>query len=190
MNAYFRARSTVTSTEAAKRWEHRYVAGASASVALLGIWCFIAFSRTSDPFAHLVSFSMTIAYAAGIFGRNFANARFVVVQILCTSVPMTAALLFYGNPFHWIFAGLLVPSFLGMKFIADRLRRTLLDAVITSRDMSLLAKRFDTALNNMPHGLCMFDSKHRIVVSNQKLKQQMGLSPDFELKGSTRAQLG
>src|SRR5208282_3739765 len=42
-----------------------------------------------------------------------------------------------------------------------------------------------TALNNMPHGLCMFDSKHRIVVSNQKLKQQTGLSPDFELKGST-----
>ena len=37
----------------------------------------------------------------------------------------------------------------------------------------------------MPHGLCMFDSKHRIVVSNQKLKQQTGLSADFELKGST-----
>ena len=64
---------------------------------------------TSDPFAHLVSFSMTIGYAAGIFGRNFANARFVVVQIFCAWLPMTAALLFYGNPFHWIFAALLVP---------------------------------------------------------------------------------
>ena len=37
-----------------------------------------------DPFAHLVSFTMTIAYACGIFGRNFANARFVIVQIVCT----------------------------------------------------------------------------------------------------------
>jgi diguanylate cyclase (GGDEF)-like protein len=72
-----------------------------------------------------------------------------------------------------------------MKFIAERLRRTLLDAVITSRDMSLLATRFDTALNNMPHGLCMFDSKRGVVVSNQKLKQQIGLSPEFELKGLT-----
>jgi diguanylate cyclase (GGDEF)-like protein len=185
MHAYFRARATVTSTEDGRRWEHRYVAGASALFVLLGIWCFIAFTRTSDPYANLVSFSTTIAYATGIFGRNFGNGRFVVVQILCASLPMIAALVFYGNPFHWIFAGLLVPSFLGMKFIADRLRRTLLDAVITSRDMSLLAKRFDTALNNMPHGLLMFDSKRRIVVSNQKLSQQMGLAPDFELKGSS-----
>ncbi len=98
---------------------------------------------------------------------------------------MTAALVLYGNLFHWIFAALLAPSFIAMKFIAERLRRTLLDAVISSRDMSLLAKRFDAALNNMPHGLCMFDSEHYIVVSNQKLNQQMGLSPDFELKGST-----
>jgi diguanylate cyclase (GGDEF)-like protein len=183
MRAYMRARESVTTAQAGKRWEYRYGAGASAILALLSIWCFVAFSRTSDPFATLVSFSMTIAYAAGIFGRNFANSRFVIVQILCTWAPMTAALVFYGNPFHWIFAALLIPSFLGIKLIAERLRRTLLDAVVTSRDMSLLAKRFDTAINNMPHGLCMFDSKRLIVVSNQKLNQQMGLAPDVELKG-------
>ena len=128
---------------------------------------------------------MSLAYAAGIFGRNFANPLFVFLQILCAQVPMTAALLLYGNLYHWIFAGLLVPSFLGIKFIAERLRRTLLDAVTTSRDMSLLAKRFDTALNNMPHGLCMFDAKRHIVVSNQKLNEQMGLAADFELKGAS-----
>ena len=52
---------------------------------------------TSDPFAVLVSFSMTIAYVTGIFGRNFGSSRFVVVQILCAWAPMTAALLLYGN---------------------------------------------------------------------------------------------
>src|ERR1700758_2170734 len=80
---------------------------------------------------------------------------------------------------------LLSPLFLGIKSIAERLRGTLLDALFASRDMALLAKRFDTALNNMPHGLCMFDSRYRIVVANQKLNQQMGLPPDFELKGSS-----
>jgi len=183
MRAYMRKRDSVTTAEAGKRWEYRYGAGASAILALLSTWCFVAFSRTTDPFATLVSFSMTIAYAAGIFGRNFANSRFVIVQILCTWAPMTAALVFYGSPYHWIFAALLIPSFLGIKLIAERLRRTLLDAVVTSRDMSLLAKRFDTAINNMPHGLCMFDSKRLIVVSNQKLNQQLGLAPDLELKG-------
>src|ERR1700683_127377 len=183
MRAYMRKRDTVTTAEAGKRWEYRYGAGASAILALLSVWCFVAFSRTTEPFATLVSFSMTIAYAAGIFGRNFANSRFVIIQIVCTWAPMTAALVFYGTVYHWIFAALLIPSFLGIKLIAERLRRTLLDAVVTSRDMSLLAKRFDTAINNMPHGLFMFDSKRLIVVSNQKLNQQMGLPPDLDLKG-------
>ncbi|MDE2375285.1 MAG: EAL domain-containing protein, partial [Hyphomicrobiales bacterium] len=72
---------------------------------------------------------------------------------------------------------------------AERLRRTLLDAVIASRDMSLLATRFDTALNNMPHGLCMFDAERCVVVANQKLNNLLGLSEDVELKGSTAREL-
>jgi hypothetical protein len=100
IHAYFRARATVVTMEDGRRWENRYVGGASALHGLLGVWCFIAFS-TSDPFAQLVSFSMTGAYVAGIFGRNFANARFVMVQILCTWTPMTAALLIYGS---WLMA--------------------------------------------------------------------------------------
>ena len=182
MYAYFRVRSTVTSLEIARRWERRYLAGATASHALLGIWCYLAFSRTSDPFVYFFSFSMTIIYAAGIFGRNFANPRFVFVQIFCVWAPMTAALLLYGNPYHWIFAGFLTVSFVGVKSIADRLRRTLFDATATSRDMALLALRFDAALNNMPHGLCMFNSNGSIVVSNQRLSQLVGL-PGCELKG-------
>ncbi len=189
MRAYLRARASVTTSEIARRWEYRYGAGASVILALMGLWCYIAFSRTSDSFAHLVSFTMTIAYAAGIFGRNFANPRFVILQILCTWTPIAAALVLYGNLYHWLFATLLIPTFYGIKLIADRLRRTLLDAVVTSRDMSLLAKRFDTALNNMPHGLCMFDSKRRIVVANQRLNQQTGLAPDLELKGLTVSDL-
>ena len=37
IRTYARLRTTITSNEIARRWEHRYVAGASASVALLGI---------------------------------------------------------------------------------------------------------------------------------------------------------
>jgi PAS domain-containing protein len=175
MRAYARARTTVTSNAVARKWERRYVAGAAASVGLLGIWCYIAFSRTSDAFAHLISFSMTIAYVVGIFGRNFGNSRSVIIQILCAWVPITAALLLHGDIYHWIFAGLLVPFFLAVKFIAERLRLTLLDAVVATRDMTLLAKRFDTALNNMPHGLCMFDAGRRIVVANKRLNEHLGL---------------
>jgi len=185
IRTYNRLWTTIKTPEAAQQWELRYVAGASASVGLLGIWCYVAFSRRSDPFAEVVSFSMTIAYLTGIFARNFANIRFVIVQAFCALGPMIAALLLWGNTFDWIFAALLAPLFVAIKSIAERLRSTLLDAVFASRDMALLAKRFDTALNNMPHGLCMFDSKCRIVVANQQLNRQMGLPQDFELKGSS-----
>jgi len=183
MRAYARIRTTVNSNAIARRWEKRYVAGAASSVGLLGIWCYIAFSRTSDPFAHLISFSMTIAYVVGIFGRNFGNSRSVIIQIMCAWVPITAALLLHGDIYHWIFAGLLGPFFLAVKFIAERLRLTLLDAVVASRDMALLAKRFDTALNNMPHGLCMFDAERHIVVANRRLSEHLGLPAESELKG-------
>ena len=69
MRAYLRARPAIKTVEAARHWEHIYVAGAATSIALLGLWCFLAFARTSDPFTQLVSFSMTIAYTTGIFGR-------------------------------------------------------------------------------------------------------------------------
>jgi len=60
--------------------------------------------------------------------------------------------LIYGNVFHWIFAGLLVPPSWrsnSSPIAAQHAAR----CVVSSRDMSLLAKRFDTAINNMPHGL-------------------------------------
>ena len=182
MRAYARARLAIKTSVDARRWEHRYVTGAAITMLLLGSWCCLAVAQAADPFAQLVSFSITIAYAVGISGRNFGSSRLVTALIWCTGVPMIAVLLLHGDVNHWIFAGLLVPFFLAVKFISDRLRRTLLDAVIATRDVTLLANRFDTALNNMPHGLCMFDAERRIVVANQQINNHLGLHSDLQLK--------
>jgi hypothetical protein len=40
MRAYQRARPAIKTVEAARRWEHIYVAGAATSIALLGLWCY------------------------------------------------------------------------------------------------------------------------------------------------------
>ena len=133
----------------------------------MGIWCLLAFAKTSDPFVQIFSFSLTLAYMIGISGRNFASNLLVTAQIVCAGIPMTIALFSVGGAYYTIFAFVLVPFFATLKFISDRLRRVLLDAVIASRDVSLLAGRFDTALNNMPHGLCMFDAERRVAVCQQ-----------------------
>ena len=185
MRAYFRARETLTRIEDVRHWENRYVIGASIYLALLGGWVFSCFFLTQDAFIHLFSFTVMFAYMIGTFGRNFASRPLVIAQSLCAVIPMSAALFVTGGVYYTIF-GLVVPTFFaGMFSISERLRKTLLDAVIATRDVTLLAKRFDTALTNMPHGLCMLDSERRLVVANGRLADLLNIPRDSLVPGRT-----
>ncbi len=185
IRAYFRMRSNVMNTEVARHWEFKYVVGTCAHVSLLGTWCVVAFAYTSDPFVHLVSITSTIAYLIGIAGRNFGSNRLVIAQILCAAPLITLAFLLSGDVYYYVFAFLLLAFFVSVKFISERLRQTLLDAVIATRDITFLATRFDTALNNMPHGLCMFDKNGHLVVSNRRLADLLGVAPEIARRGVT-----
>ena len=44
-------------------------------------------------------------------------------------------------------------------------------------------RRFDIALNNMAHGLCMFDADMRLIVSNKRYSEMFNLPPDFVRPG-------
>ena len=189
MRAYGRVRLTLKTNDAIRKWEHRYVVGAAVYAALLGSWTFACFLLTDDPFIHLFSFSITLAYMIGTSGRNFASPLLVIAQLIGEGIPLSAALLVEGGFYYTILGLVLLPFFAALKFISDRLRRVLLDAVIANRDMSLLAKRFDTALNNMPHGLCMFDANMRLVVSNNRLTELLGGPPGADRKGETLREL-
>ena len=182
MRAYARARGTVKSSEKARHWEIRYGVGAASSLAVLGFWCLFAFATTNDPYAHLVSLCTTIAYVIGITGRNFGSGRLVIVQILSVAIPLIAGVLIYGDPYYLAFLPQLVLFFVAVALVCERLRRNLLDAVTSEREVSLLAERFNTALSNMPHGLCMFDAERHIMVANGKLNELFGLAPNTELK--------
>src|SRR4029450_13183638 len=179
VQAYVKRRPHLTTIEETRQWELRYVVGAAAHVCLMGIWGLVAFAKTTDPFVQIFSFSLTLAYMIGISGRNFASNLLVTAQIVCAGIPMTLALFSVGGAYYTVFAFVLVPFFATLKLISDRLRRVLLDAVVAGRDVSLLARRFDTALNNMPHGLCMFDAERRVAVCNKRLAALLGTAPDI-----------
>ena len=129
-----------------------------------------------------------MGYMVGTPGRNFASNRLVTVQIIGEGVPLIAALFYVGGFYYVVFAVFLLPFFVALRFISDRLRKTLLDAVISGRDLALLAGRFDTALNNMPSGLCMFDAEHRVAVVNNRLIALFDL-PAMDRKGETARDL-
>jgi diguanylate cyclase (GGDEF)-like protein len=160
-----------------RKWELRYVTGSCVYVALLGTWSLIAFVKSSDPEIQLLSFSMTLANMIGVAGRNFSSNFLVNAQLVGMGVPLLSALLMTGRPYYAIYACILLPFFLSFKGISDRLRQIFLDAVIATRDVGLLAARLDTALNNMSHGLCMFDAERRIVIANARLPEVLRIDP-------------
>lgn len=188
MRGYWRTRPRLTAVAPVRHWEHRYTFGAAVFAALLGSWAFATFYFTEDPYSRLLSFVVTMGYMVGTPGRNFASNRLVTVQLIGEGVPLIAALVYVGGFYYVAFAVFLLPFFVALRFISDRLRRTLLDAVIASRDLALLAGRFDTALNNMPSGLCMFDADHRVAVVNNRLVELFDL-PVMDRKGETARDL-
>jgi diguanylate cyclase (GGDEF)-like protein len=183
--AYYRQRERVTTIEAAGRWETAYAIGVSAHVAIMGVWCVVAFGATDDTFAQFVSVVGTIANLIGIAGRNFGSTRLVLVQILFGAPLVTLALVMPGDIYYGMTGVLLLCFFASLKFISDRLRKTLIDAVITTRDITFLANRFDAALNNMPLGLWMFDAERRLIVSNRRCTEILGVQPGAFRNGAT-----
>jgi diguanylate cyclase (GGDEF)-like protein len=189
MTAYGRINPGLTTADAVRHWEHRYVVGSAIYVALLSGWALATFVVTDDAFIHLFAFSMTIAYMIGVSGRNFASPLLVLALITCAGLPLSAAMFVAGGAYPAIFVLVLIPFFLSVKLISDRLRKTLLDAVIGRRDVSLLAKRFDTALTNMPTGLCMFDSARRLVVANGRMADLLNIPQPSLTAGKTAREL-
>jgi diguanylate cyclase (GGDEF)-like protein len=169
MSRYSQPQSVARSAEALRRWEIAYVAGAALHVGLLGVFCIVAFTAVGDPFARVTSLTVAAFFLIGIPGRNFASNLLVNVLL-----PVAGGLIFIalgiGGGYYW-FLGILVvvPSFVTMRKISFRLRGVYLDALLKARDVSVLADRFDTALNNMPYGLAMLDKEGSVVVTNQRL---------------------
>lgn len=178
MRAFGRDRHSDLDLIATQRWELRYVFGSSAYVLVMGMWCFFAFARTSDPMTQLLCFSMVLVNIIGIAARNFGSKLLVTTQLICAGVPLFFGLAWTANIYYLLAACVLAPFFRSFSTIADHLRLTLTGAVVAARDVRLLADRLDAALNNMSHGLCMVDSKGVLAISNQRLPHLLGVRSD------------
>ena len=83
------------------------------------------------------------------------------------------------DPYYLGMALLTVLYFLGLERITTSLKQIFLRALIAREREAALARQFDTALNNMPHGLCMFGADGRIGVMNYRFSEMMHLPADL-----------
>jgi diguanylate cyclase (GGDEF)-like protein/PAS domain S-box-containing protein len=166
-------------------WEKLYVLGAWAYSGSLGLLCFFAFMLSTDAPLHLVVSVTTAGYAAGITGRNAGRPIIALGQLVFASLPLAMGLLFYGDTFHFVMGIIIFLFTYGMTDITLSIRDIIVQALVSTREKSALAarygeqaQRFDAALNNMSHGLCMFDAKNRLLVWNERFLELSGLAAD------------
>ena len=176
-------RTTVLSFEEAKAFEPRYAIGCISYAAVVGIWAFITIYGSDDAIAHMIVVALTIGYTAGGAARNYGRPWLPQLHILFACAPLALALALHGGVYYIGLAILLGLFFIALKGINLSLHQIFVKALTSSFREAALAGQFDTALNNMPHGLCMFRADGRLAVMNHRFNEMMGLPDDFVERG-------
>ncbi|MDP3321551.1 MAG: PAS-domain containing protein, partial [Bosea sp. (in: a-proteobacteria)] len=182
--AQFRAAAKqIRDPREATHWEIRYTVFSSVYVFVLGLWSFLTFALHASPPVQILAFSMTLANMIGVAGRNYGSRMLVLTQLSCAGVPLLAGLTLGGNAHYAIVACVVAPFMLSFKTIADKLRATLTTAIVSAKHERLLAARLEAALDNMAHGLCMFDRNGILSLVNSRLPAIVGLPIGFAEPG-------
>jgi diguanylate cyclase (GGDEF)-like protein len=181
----YERRTTTLSFDQAKHWEPRYAIGALVYAAVLGVWCFITIYGNDDTIAHMVCVAVTIGYTAGGAARNYGRPWLIQYHVLLACGPMSLALALHGGFYYVGLAVLLGLFFVGLRGINLSLHAIFVKALTSSFREAALAGQFDTALNNMPHGLCMFRADSRLAVMNHRFVEMMQLPDDFVERGAS-----
>jgi PAS domain-containing protein len=178
MRRYQQCKPGLTEAEAS-HWEIRYQIGAMFYALSLGIWCLVAIMGTRDAVAHMICTSVTLGYMAAGAGRTYGRPWIFHLQTLLACGPLSLSLVFYGSPYYFGLGLLNILFFIGIKHITTSLQQIFVRALVGREREAALASQFDTALNNMPHGLCMFDAAGRLAVMNHRFGEIMNLGENI-----------
>src|SRR6478672_10581749 len=167
---------------ATKVWEHTYEYGAWGFSALLGLLCWVTITHTVDSSLQMAVTTTSAGYAAAISGRNAGRPFIAVGQLALCTLPMSLALLAYPDWVHKALGFVVLMFIYGMIDITLSIRDIIIQALTMTRKEAALAtrfeqqaNRFDIALNNMSHGLCMLDEQNRLQVWNDRFLELLHL---------------
>ncbi len=176
---WYKARKFVLTADEAAGWEVRYQIWAMIYAVALGIWCSVVLLSNDDAVAHMICLAVTAGYVAAGAGRTYGRPWIFHVQIALACGPTAIALALHGTPYYIGMACVSAVFFLALKQISTDLQRIFVQALVAREREAALASQFDTALNNMPHGLCMFRADGRLAVMKHRFSEMMNLSDDL-----------
>ncbi|MDO8877414.1 MAG: diguanylate cyclase, partial [Pseudolabrys sp.] len=175
----FKARNDLAAT---RLWERIYEYGAWGFSGLLGLLCWLTITQTTDVSLQLSVTATSIGYSAAISSRNAGRPFIAIGQLALCTLPMAAALLIYPDWVHKTLGIVALLFVYGMMDISLSIRDIIIQALTMTRKEATLAarfekqaNRFDIALNNMSHGLCMLDDHDRLQVWNKRFIELLHL---------------
>ncbi|MBW0370161.1 putative bifunctional diguanylate cyclase/phosphodiesterase [Ensifer adhaerens] len=166
-----------------RKWENRYIVGGVSVTLTCGIACGYAIAISQDSFSELATISVTLASMISLVGRNYGSERAVLLLSSSACLPIVIGLLTLQDVFMLALAVLILPFILSTWMMANNVRAFLYENVMAAREIATIAGQFDTALNNMTHGLFMLDADGRVVVANERACELLALGDRTELKG-------
>lgn len=181
----YQQRNSRLTVEESVTWEKRYRIGSLAYGIALGLWGAAVLVTTNDAAAHMLCVTTVVAYTSAGVGRTFGRPQIFHLHLLMSIGPLIAALMYVGGPYHIALALLSLVFFSAIRHLTTSLQRIYVNAWIAKEREAALAGQFDTALNNMPHGLCMFRADGRLAVMNHRFIEMMQLSDDFVQRGAS-----
>ncbi|MGL4974889.1 MAG: diguanylate cyclase, partial [Bosea sp. (in: a-proteobacteria)] len=176
---------------ATRRWDLAFLTGASIFSAALGFCCYAALVWTRDAGAHVTAVAVTIAFASGFVARNAGRPGFVMMQLLTASLPLAFGLFnAHDSDYHPIgyFAFLFIASNIGITLSVHRNLMALAAATKASARLTeALGQQnitLDAALNNMVHGLAMFDRSLGLQLCNMHHRDLFELPETLGVAGT------
>jgi len=188
LQRYQARKSTVTADEAA-RFQKRYQVGAMVQAAAIGLWCSTTLLGTDDAVAHMIALSVTTGLAAGGAGRAYGRQWIFQLQVTLIFGPTVLALALRGTPYYVAMSVVSAVFLVTLMRISATLHRIFMGAIVAREREAALAGQFDTALNNMPHGLCMFRANGQLAVVNHRFSEMMSLSDDLIHRGASASDI-
>ena len=188
LQRYQARKATLTSDEAAQ-WQKRYQIGALIQAAAIGMWCSVTLLSSDDAVVHMICLSVTTGIVAGGAGRAYGRPSIFHLQAVLMFGPAVIALALHDTPYYIAMSVVSAAFLLAIMQLSANLHRIFMRAVVAREREAALAGQFDTALNNMPHGLCMFTADGRLAVMNYRFKSMMNLPDDLMNGGASAADI-
>lgn len=170
----------------------RFAVGGISSAVLWGALGALTLLLVDDALLQAAVVITASGVAGGTAARNASYPSLAKAQVAATLCLTAAGAAARAEPLYLFIAMLCLLHVHSLVSLVTRLHADAMALLVTSRERAGLTQalasqneRFEAALENMSHGLCMFDAEHRVIVHNRRYSDLWGYDENGVAAGTS-----